>query len=163
MNNCANIVDDISGLSNLFVEGDAERCQGLQGILDVVYVATCDTKVQISGRHSSEVFDELEDLFLRRRHAMISEKFIESVQNEVNRGLSWLRKHLFQALYQDSIAGLLCTLIVFRIVFGESRKTRFGLTRKLAKDRKEEVPVTLLVFLPRVTVKICHGHRFCLF
>jgi len=46
---------------------------------------------------------------------------------------------------------------MFRISEGECVKTKIGLSRELGKNGEEDVAVTLLIFVSKVTVEIGHG------
>ena len=67
-----------------------------------------------------------------------------------------------QALYQGTITGLLCTLVVFQAKVGESIETKIGLGRELEKNRKEDSAAALFIFVTKVAVKIGYRCRFSL-
>ena len=97
------------------MEGHAERCQGFKSGLYVDLGSTRDAYVQIWEVQVNEIVHKAEDFLSRSRHAVIVWALIECINDEINGALSREKEHLFQALFQRSIAGLSGATIMCRI------------------------------------------------
>jgi hypothetical protein len=83
------IVDDVLGLSTLIVEGDMESCQGLEGSSNINFRATSDTYMYIGKVEVNKILNKIKDLFSWSWHARIVWTLVESIDDKVNRALSW--------------------------------------------------------------------------
>src|ERR1700733_13363488 len=97
MDDRTDIVHNVLGLSTLVVEGDTEGCQGLERSLYIGFRATRNTYMYVARLEASEVLNKTKDLFSWSWHARIVWTLVESINNNVDRALSWEQKHLLQA------------------------------------------------------------------
>jgi hypothetical protein len=85
--------------------------------------------------------------------------FIEGVNDKVNRLLIWECEHILEASYQFIFTGLLCAASAFEIKVVEYVTMTMRLLGKLSKEGREQVTTVLLVDIPKIKVKICHGKQ----
>jgi hypothetical protein len=83
------IVYDVLGLSTLIVEGDMERCQRLEGSSYINFRATSDTYMYIGKAEVNKILNKIKDLFSWSWHARIVWTLVESINDDVDRALSW--------------------------------------------------------------------------
>ena len=57
-----------------------------------------------------EVLDEVEDLLAGRWRPYVIWTFVQSIDNNIGRGLSWEIEHVLQTLCKRSVTGLFCTI-----------------------------------------------------
>jgi len=89
MNDRTDIVHNVLDLSTLVVEGDTEGCQGLEGSLYINFGPTRDTYMYVAKPEINKVLNKTKDLFSWSWHARIVRTLIESVNDNVDRALSW--------------------------------------------------------------------------
>ena len=66
-------------------------------------------------------------------------------------------EHFFETIYHRAITGLLDSTVVRRIKAGKYVATRTRASRELDEQRRKYVAASLLVDVPEVEIKICHG------
>jgi len=78
---------------------------------------------------------------------------VECIHNQVKRSLRSMRESPLQAIHQGTITRLLCTFVVFHMKVKECVETKIGLSRELGENGEEDIAVTLLIFVSKITVK----------
>ena len=89
MSDRTDVLHNVLGLSTLVVKGDTEGCQGLEGSLDINFRPTSDTYMYVEKLEANKVLNKTNDLFSWSWHARIVWTLVESINNNVDRALSW--------------------------------------------------------------------------
>src|SRR6266849_3502513 len=139
MNDRTDIVHNVLDLSTLVVEGDTEGCQGLEGSLYINFGPTRDTYMNVGKPEINEVLNKTKDLFSWSWHARIVWTLVESINNNVDRALSWVQEHLLQASCQGIFNGPLSAIVMFRMKSRKYIPAKIRLGGKLPEVRDDKV------------------------
>ena len=131
-------------------------CQRRECSSNIEFRSAGDAYMEMRKMKVNEFLDECKNLFTRRWDSRPVWTLVKGVKDDVNRLRIGNREHILETLYHDTIAGLLCTILVCRIKAGEDIATRLRLCRELDEKGRKEVATVLFLKVPEVEIKVRH-------
>ena len=134
-------------------------CQRRECSSNIELRSAGDAYVKMWKMKVNELLDKRENLFTRRWDSGPVWALVNRVKDNVNRPKIGNREHIFETLYHNTIAGLLCTILVSGIKVGEDIATRARLCRELNEEGRKEVATVLFLKVPEVEIKVHYQSR----
>jgi hypothetical protein len=108
---------------------------------------------------ANKVLKKADDLFSLSWHTKIVWTLVESINNNVDRALSWEQEHLLQASRQGIFTGSLSAIVMFRMKSRKYIPAKIRLGSKLPEDRDDKVAMALLCFVTKIAIKVGQACR----
>jgi hypothetical protein len=137
VNHRLDILDDIFLLTGLVMKGHLERGQRCKYISYIGFWATRDAYMKMWKTKFDKFLDKFQYPLAWRWNSRDVGRFIECVNDQIDRWLIRERKHLFQGFGQNGITGLCLALVMSEIKLREDVTTGIGGSRKLGEKGEE--------------------------